>query len=325
MSNNAVDSGRVMGSTWVRAIRRGTRNMFITRDETKGCLMSGDIRIISRGEWGARPPTRVVTTTWAHKTEFIVHYSGASRQQTVRSIQDYCMDTKGHSDVDYCFLVKDGLVYEGRGWLNIGSHTLNHNTVGIGVCVVGEDGDATEADRRAVRWLHDEACRMAGGPLVRLGHQDANPGATDCPGSQLEAWVQAGMSVIGIETIGGDDMALTDRVPLPTAFFPELLGQQDISLGELLGWTCARTRRNEVQLAELTAKVGAIAEKVDISPGELLAVTEAARKGAMKGIAESVDELVAAFVAKLPADVAARDDVVSAIRGVLTEGAGAVA
>lgn len=151
------------------------------------------MEIIGRAEWGARPPTKVIPTTWDRKTEFIVHYSGAARSQSVKSIQDYCMDSKGHSDIDYCFVVKDGQIYEGRGWLNIGSHTLGHNTVGIGVCVVGEDGDATAADRAAVRWLYDEACRQAGRALAKLGHQDANPGATDCPGSQLEAWVRAGM------------------------------------------------------------------------------------------------------------------------------------
>lgn len=151
--------------------------------------------IILRDEWGARPPRDITTDTWNDKTEFILHHSGASRSQTIKSIQNYCMDNKGHDDIDYCFIVKDGKIYEGRGWLNRGSHTKYHNKVGIGVCIVGKDGDDTEADRIAVRWLYDEACRRGNKTLKKLGHRTANPGTTDCPGNRLQSWVNAGMPV----------------------------------------------------------------------------------------------------------------------------------
>lgn len=83
----------------------------------------------------------------------------------------------------------------------------------------------------------------------------------------------------------GDEMELTDQVPLPAEYFPEIAGQKSVSVGELLAWTSARVRRQEVQMAELMAKVGAIAEKVDITPDELALVTEAAMAGAAAGVA----------------------------------------
>lgn len=157
---------------------------------------------VSRAGWGARAPKYTNPLDWSRVTEFVVHYSGASRSQTVRSIQNYSMDTKGYSDIDYNALVKDGVHYVGRGD-NLGGHTLNHNSISYGVCIIGQDGDATDADFQTVRELYDMACRKAGRALKKLGHQDANPGQTDCPGSKIETWVRAGMPMPGA---GGDDV-----------------------------------------------------------------------------------------------------------------------
>lgn len=148
---------------------------------------------VSRAEWNARPPERTVPLTWSKVTMFIVHYSGASREQSVRSIQDYCMDTKGHSDIDYNDLVRDGIKYIGRG-INEGSHTLNHNAISYGVCIIGKEGDANDADFATVRQIYDELCANLGRALQKLGHRDVlGTSYTDCPGDEIEAWIHAGM------------------------------------------------------------------------------------------------------------------------------------
>lgn len=162
------------------------------------------MQTVNRAGWNARAPRSASPLNWANVTEFVVHYSGASRAQSVRSIQNYSMDVKGYSDIDYNALVKDGIHYVGRGD-NIGGHTLNHNSRSYGVCIIGQDGDATAADFQTVRELYDMACVKAGRQLAKLGHQDANPGQTDCPGNEIEAWVKAGMPYTGTTT-GDDDM-----------------------------------------------------------------------------------------------------------------------
>lgn len=170
-------------------------------------------KVVSRAEWGARAPrSRQTTTTWAARTEFIVHYSAGPPTQSPRQIQDFHMDAQGWVDVGYNFLVDQaGTVYEGRGWLIVGSHAPGHNTSGIGVCFIGRDGDDTPAARAAIRWLYDEACRRAGRKLKILGHRDVY--ATSCPGDRLHAWVKAGMpvdgavqSVTGSSKTGGDPL-----------------------------------------------------------------------------------------------------------------------
>ncbi len=156
----------------------------------------------TRAEWGARPPEAITPLNWSKVTKFIVHYSGATRWQSVRSIQNFCMEGKGHSDIDYNELVRGNVLYIGRGE-NIGSHTLNNNSTSYGICMIGLDGDATADDMNVIRMRYDWACQRAGRVLVKLGHQDAPtlpPGYTDCPGSQLEKWIRAGMPFVEPES-----------------------------------------------------------------------------------------------------------------------------
>lgn len=152
----------------------------------------------TRDEWNARPPEAITRLNWSKVDKFIVHYSGASRTQTVRSIQDFCMDNKGHSDIDYNELVRGNLLYVGRG-NNIGSHTLGNNSTSYGVCMIGVDGDATPADFNVIRMRYDYACAMAGRQLRMLGHNQAPglpAGYTTCPGGQLQAWINKGMPYV---------------------------------------------------------------------------------------------------------------------------------
>lgn len=158
------------------------------------------MNIISRAGWGARPPRDRTVTSWSTRTLFVVHYSAASPSQSPRVIQDYHMDTRGWDDIGYNFLVDEhGRIYEGRGWLVVGAHAKGHNTAGIGVCFIGRDRagvvDAAPAARAAMRWLYDEACRLAGRRLTVRGHRDV--GSTECPGDELYAWLRAGMPASG--------------------------------------------------------------------------------------------------------------------------------
>jgi hypothetical protein len=153
------------------------------------------VKIISRAGWGAKPPRSRYTTTWARRTEFIVHYSEGPTTQTPRQIQAFHMGPQRQwSDIGYNFLVgQDGTVYEGRGWLVIGAQAHGHNTSGIGVCFIGRDGDVTAAAKASIRSLYDLACTKAGRELLQRGHGQLSGNSTDCPGKQLLAWVKAGM------------------------------------------------------------------------------------------------------------------------------------
>ncbi len=153
---------------------------------------------VSRAGWNARPPRSTTPLTRSRIKYFITHYSGEVRTQSVRSIQDFCMDDKGHVDIDYNDLVRDGVRFIGRGW-NIGGHTLNHNSEGYGVCVIGRDGDATAEDMATVRGIYDDVCGVLGRQLIKTTHRGLlGASYTDCPGDELHNWVTRGMPVNGL-------------------------------------------------------------------------------------------------------------------------------
>ncbi|MFC8392229.1 MULTISPECIES: peptidoglycan-binding protein [unclassified Streptomyces] len=159
--------------------------------------------VISRSEWGARPPRDVVKVAYGQRIGFAVHYSAANKYQTVRAIQNYHMDSNGWDDIGYNFLVDwQGRIYEGRGWDNLGAHIAGHNTTHFGVCFIGVDGDATAAAKNAIRSLYHAANERTNKVLDATYHGAL--ASTQCPGSALRLWVINGMSGSTLP-IGGSD------------------------------------------------------------------------------------------------------------------------
>jgi len=149
--------------------------------------------VVSRNEWNARSPRKTDRLDWGQVVYFVIHYSGGGRNQSVRSIQDWCMDGKKHRDIDYNELIRGDKLYIGRGD-NEGGHTLDLNDKSYGVCVIGVDGDATEADLRVLQERYAYACGRAGRVLQIVGHKNA-PGqrSTKCPGTEILGWISAGL------------------------------------------------------------------------------------------------------------------------------------
>ncbi|KAK3609446.1 hypothetical protein CHS0354_020381 [Potamilus streckersoni] len=102
--------------------------------------LSGCPHIVTRAEWGARAPTSHSGHLPAIPKYVFIHHGASPGCHTktdciakVRSYQNYHMDGHHWSDIGYSFIVgEDGHVYEGRGWDEIGAHTYNYNSVGLG-------------------------------------------------------------------------------------------------------------------------------------------------------------------------------------------------
>jgi len=151
--------------------------------------------IISRDAWGARrPAAKPIHVDPSKRRRFIVHWSGADAGQSVRAIQNWCIDGRGFADIDYNLLVRGttGEVYEGRGWDVIGAHTHGHNTEAYGVCVIS-DGPFRSPARAALQWLYAEACRRSKRVLDAGVHREFD--ATDCPGNEITSWVTKALRV----------------------------------------------------------------------------------------------------------------------------------
>ncbi|MBD0690792.1 peptidoglycan-binding protein [Streptomyces sp. CBMA123] len=189
------------------------RDEFRTGAGTGGGPDSDTLHIYGRAQWGARPAKDITPVDISARTGFTVHYSDGPTTQTLRSIQNYHMDSNGWSDIGYNFLVDtSGRIFEGRGWYLQGAHAYGANTSHIGVCFIGESGDATDIALSAIRSMYEKACDVAGHVLDKTYHGMLPGNSTDCPGAQLRAWVQNGMQA----QVRPIDWAGADYTPPPT-------------------------------------------------------------------------------------------------------------
>jgi N-acetylmuramoyl-L-alanine amidase len=153
---------------------------------------SSGCRYITRAEWGARAPNGVTYMSDMVPYVFVHHSAGSSCNSLsscsaqMRGIQNYHMDSNGWNDIGYSFLMGgDGNLYEGRGYNVQGSHTSGYNSVGYGVCFIGDFTSLYPTDgamQAYVRVVYD--CLIPrgkiGGNYKLYGHRQTS--ATACPG-----------------------------------------------------------------------------------------------------------------------------------------------
>lgn len=153
------------------------------------------MRIITRAEWGAKPP-KYRNSIRTPTPRLWVHHTADDRQgpTAVRAHQTFHMNTKGWSDIAYSFLIGDnGEIFEGRGFRIAGGHTKDDNTRSHGICLLG-NFDRRKPTNASLRSLIELATygRNTGYWIPTLGgHKDAPGAATACPGRHLYAVLPA--------------------------------------------------------------------------------------------------------------------------------------
>lgn len=130
-------------------------------------------------------------------TKEIILHCTASREGADYSVQsiDRLHRTKGWSMIGYHYVIyRDGSVHRGRPEQYCGAHTVDHNSISIGVCYVGgvaRDGKTpkdtrTEAQKEAlielVHWLQQRY------PHTTVhGHREFANKA--CPSFDVQRWL----------------------------------------------------------------------------------------------------------------------------------------
>lgn len=204
--------------------------------------------IVSRADWGAKPwVTQPYTVSLKERTEFLVHYHGGIPPVSIGpAVPKDCEAihlANGWSGIGYNFVVDEaGTAFEGRGWDLVGAHCPGHNRIGLGVYVaIGGDQVPSDAALNTVRDIYDLACTKTGNPLRKTWHGANYP--TECPGSHLITWVQAGMP----KTVKEETAMALDRNDLDLMFATgkavyEVHDVDDAGNPELIGLTEAATR-----------------------------------------------------------------------------------
>jgi hypothetical protein len=149
-----------------------------------------ELRIISRAEWGARPPKRRLAMTiptprlWLH--HLAAEWHGAAGMRTA---QLFHQNTRGWDDFAYSFAVDDdGTIFEGRGAGVVGAHTIGDNSTSHAIVAMGDFSKRPPSSQMlaAVADLVAHGNRQGWWDGITGGHRDAPGNQTACPGDHLE-------------------------------------------------------------------------------------------------------------------------------------------
>lgn len=121
----------------------------------------------------------------------VVHCSASpqGRGDTASSIHKWHQE-RGFDGIGYHrVILEDGTIEHGRPDYWQGAHTRGYNEESLGVCLIGEGGDATFAQLYSLagvvrQWLVEHPSAEV------LGHRDLYSGK-ECPGFDARAWWSA--------------------------------------------------------------------------------------------------------------------------------------
>lgn len=187
----------------------------------------------TRGDWGASSPVGTVHTVLiAEKDNFLTHHDGAARLfladkshaaclKRVKAVQAFHQGgSRGWADIGYNTLVcPHGRLIEGRGVLTVGAQCPGYNRAGIGSqLMVGGSDPLVGAMLNRQRRFYNELVDLRNASMRKMGHRDGV--STECPGDEAEAWVKAGMPIIG----GSGGQSAPIPAPTPENSVPNIPG-----------------------------------------------------------------------------------------------------
>ncbi len=163
--------------------------------------------VVTRKEWGARPPKRRDLLSPNAIRELVAHYSASAADEQalhvrcpgrVLGIQRFHMSpdprdpTKPWSDIAYNWIVcRHGAIFRGRGWPVRSAATGPANGFTVAVCFLGNDAegrqDVTLAAQAAILTVLNFVERHTSNAVVLAGHRDHM--RTECPGDELYSWL----------------------------------------------------------------------------------------------------------------------------------------
>ncbi|KAF2898069.1 hypothetical protein ILUMI_08112 [Ignelater luminosus] len=108
-------------------------------------VLPNKLKIVTRKEWLAQPPTEPATPLKSPVPNVIIMHTATENCSDigtctfhVRYIQSFHIDSRGWWDIGYNWLVGgDGYAYEGRGWTSQGANVYGYNANSIGIAFIG--------------------------------------------------------------------------------------------------------------------------------------------------------------------------------------------
>lgn len=159
-----------------------------------------DPEIVTRDEWGAKPPTDVENLTLP-VPYLVIHHSYipaacSTKEECINDMQwmqKYHQQNNSWCDIGYNFAVGgDNRIYVGRGWTAVGAHAPRYNSRSIGIVLIGDWTDILppESQMLAAKQLINMGIRdgYISENYKLIGHRQVRE--TACPGEALYKEIQ---------------------------------------------------------------------------------------------------------------------------------------
>ncbi|XP_017478583.1 PREDICTED: peptidoglycan-recognition protein LC isoform X3 [Rhagoletis zephyria] len=163
--------------------------------EKSDYVFNGTLLIVTKDEWFAEPVKDDIEKLKLPVPRVIIAHTASTTCENklqcdarVQSVQAFHMHSNGWSDVGYNFLVGgNGLVYEGRGWYELGAHTKGYNRQSIGIAFIGTFNEEvpTDNDLKAAKLLIEEGVRLGAIAQDYRLYGARQLGGTESPGKAL--------------------------------------------------------------------------------------------------------------------------------------------
>lgn len=163
--------------------------------------MSAITHMVSRDEWGAKPPKLVEKFNGPAPFVIIHHsylppacYTTPECILAMQSMQEFHQIGRGWNDIGYSFAIGgDGQIYYGRGFNVVGAHAPKYNDKSVGICLIGDwrtelpPANMLRAARDLIGFGIEKGYIDKSFKL--LGHRQVRD--TECPGNRLFAEISS--------------------------------------------------------------------------------------------------------------------------------------
>lgn len=236
-----------------------------------GVIAYGMPDIVTRAQWGARPPKcdgslHDPYRMTFHETVTTNGETGEAAKARMRQMQAFHQDSRGWCDIGYHFSVDAaGVIYRGRTTTaRTGSHVGGQNTGNLGISLMGTYETVAPPDAQleglmdAFAWLAGEWDITVDAEHVR-GHQEWPGQSTSCPGAKVLPKKSLILSGITLRLEG------TPPPPPPPPPDPIIVDNRAAAFGASDAWW---TSTSQADLYGTDYKVRATAEISDLAGWE---------------------------------------------------------
>ena len=183
----------------------------------------------------------------------VIHHSAVRGTISAEAIARYHVaeppNGNGWPGIGYSYYIpSDGTIYQTNALTTISYHALDANATSVGICFGGDftKEKPTDIQLESGKWLLGELYKPLGlSAKDVLGHRDANPGRTACPGGDWWKAMLVADEPLDIEALLDEARGVLNELEAIIVSTRKLTGSLEVSVQHLLDTVIERLNKAE--------------------------------------------------------------------------------